>query len=129
MPNFLARSTVGVLLVLQVFSPSIVFAQQAGSQQQSKSNQDGVRPAKDSPQKPAGDWQIGESLTIFDQPNSDSPAKDSPYKQEPIIRVALATDVRAATVSTTGHLMNASDEGPQLVAMDVSRVRLEPRLL
>ncbi|HEV7745114.1 MAG TPA: SpoIID/LytB domain-containing protein [Pyrinomonadaceae bacterium] len=127
MPNFLARSTVGLLLVLQVFAPSLVCAQQSGSQPQS--NQDGARSAKDSPQKPAGEWQIGESLTIFDQPGSDSPAKDSPYKQEPIIRVALATDVRAATVSTTGHLMNASDSGPQLVAMDVTRVRLEPRLL
>ncbi|HEV7744289.1 MAG TPA: SpoIID/LytB domain-containing protein [Pyrinomonadaceae bacterium] len=130
MPNFLARSTVGLLLALQVFSPSLVCAQQGGSQQQSRpSDQDGARSPKDSPQKPAGEWQIGESLTIFDQPNSDSPAKGSPYKQEPIIRVALATDVRAATVSTTGHLMNASDDGPQLVAMDVTRVRLEPRLL
>ena len=48
---------------------------------------------------------------------------------EPKIRVALATDVRSATVSTTGQLMNATDAATTLVALDVQRVRLEPRLL
>jgi stage II sporulation protein D len=54
-------------------------------------------------------------------------ASSSP--QEPTIRVALATDVRSATISTSGHLMNANDLATTLVAMDVARVRLEPRLL
>ena len=48
---------------------------------------------------------------------------------EPKIRVALATDVRAATISTTGQLMNATDAATTLIAMDVQRVRLEPRML
>lgn len=48
---------------------------------------------------------------------------------EPKIRIALATDVRSATVSTTGRLMNASDSGRNLIALDAARVRLEPRLL
>lgn len=48
---------------------------------------------------------------------------------EPKIRIALATDARSATVSTTGHLMNASDSDRNLIALDVARVRLEPRLL
>src|ERR1043165_2089309 len=30
---------------------------------------------------------------------------------EPTIRVALSTDARSAVISTTGHLMNASDGG------------------
>lgn len=120
MRNFLARSTVAVLLAVQLISPSFAFGQQAG--------QDKARPPAP-PQQPTGDWQIGESLTIFDQPVSDSPVKESAYKQEPLIRVALATDVRSATVSTTGHLLNARDDGPTLVALDVARVRLEPRLL
>jgi stage II sporulation protein D len=37
--------------------------------------------------------------------------------------------VRSATVSTTGHLLNASDDGPAPVPLDVARVRLQPRLL
>jgi hypothetical protein len=37
--------------------------------------------------------------------------------------------VRSATVSTTGHLLQATADGATLVALDVARVRLEPRLL
>src|SRR5690349_4462085 len=48
---------------------------------------------------------------------------------EPTIRVALATDARSATISTTGHLMNASGGGTTLMALDTSRVRVDPRLL
>lgn len=47
---------------------------------------------------------------------------------EPTIRVALTTDARSAVISTTGHLMNASG-GSTLLAMDTSRVRVDPRLL
>jgi len=48
---------------------------------------------------------------------------------EPKIRVALNTDARSAVISTTGHLMNASGSGTTLVALDTSRVRVDPRLL
>ena len=48
---------------------------------------------------------------------------------EPKIRVGLATDVRAANVSTTGRLMQTTEDGATLVALEVARVRLEPRLL
>ena len=48
---------------------------------------------------------------------------------EPKIRVGLATDVRGATVSTSGRLMQTTEDGATLVALDVARVRLEPRLL
>src|ERR1043165_7960579 len=48
---------------------------------------------------------------------------------EPTIRVALNTDARSATISTTGHLLNASGNGTTLTALDTSRVRVDPRLL
>lgn len=48
---------------------------------------------------------------------------------EPTIRVALNTDARSAVISTTGHLMNASGGGKTLVALDSSRVRVDPRML
>ncbi|HET6670456.1 MAG TPA: SpoIID/LytB domain-containing protein [Pyrinomonadaceae bacterium] len=67
------------------------------------------------------------------------PATDSPAAvieravlapgPEPQIRIGLASDVRSATVSTTGRLLQATDQGATLVALDVARVRLEPRLL
>jgi stage II sporulation protein D len=134
MRNFLARSAVAVLLAVQGLGPTLVFAQQDSTQKQSTTEQSKSNSDKTSSKRPAGDWQIGESLTIFDTPASDSPVTEVPAiavlaGTEPTIRVALATDVRSATVSTSGHLMNASDEGSTLIAMDVTRVRLEPRLL
>ena len=48
---------------------------------------------------------------------------------EPKIRVALNTDARSAVISTTGHLMNSSGSSTSLVALDTSRVRVDPRLL
>ncbi|HKY43804.1 MAG TPA: SpoIID/LytB domain-containing protein [Pyrinomonadaceae bacterium] len=48
---------------------------------------------------------------------------------EPMIRVALTTDARSAVISTSGHLMNASGNGKTLLALDTSRVRVDPRLL
>jgi len=50
-------------------------------------------------------------------------------EQEPTMRIALATDVRLATVSTTGHLMSATDVATTLIPLDVARVRVEPHLL
>lgn len=127
MRNFLARSTIAALLALQVVNPTVVFSQQdtpGGSPTIKKGSGGPPEPQKTSPQKPSGEWKIDESLTVFDQPGSESSSKP-----EPTIRVALATSVRSATISTTGHLMNASDQGTTLVALNVARVRLEPRLL
>ena len=48
---------------------------------------------------------------------------------EPVMRIALATDVRAATVSTNAGLMSATDFAQTFVPLDVARVRVESRLL
>ncbi len=121
MRNFFARSMIAILLALQLLAPTLVFSQQDATQKPARTS---------SPPDESGEWKIGTPLTIFDEFGADSPVKtDRPTKQEPIIRVALATDVRSATISTSGHLMNATDLATTLVALDVSRVRLEPRLL
>lgn len=62
-------------------------------------------------------------------PIINAPALTTLSGPEPKIRVALTTDARSATISTTGHLMNASGGGSTLVALDTSRVRIDPRLL
>jgi hypothetical protein len=46
-----------------------------------------------------------------------------------MIRVALATNVRSATISSTGRLLNGNDEGENFAPLEVTRLRLEPRLL
>src|SRR5437773_7590062 len=44
---------------------------------------------------------------------------------EPLVRVALATDVRSATVSTAAHLVNTSELN--VVPLEASRLRVEAR--
>src|SRR6267142_534566 len=48
---------------------------------------------------------------------------------EPMMRIALATDVHSATVSTNAHLMSATDLAQTFVPLDVTRVRVESHLL
>jgi len=117
----LARSTLVVLLALQLLTPAFVFSQQEIRQRRTQTQ---VAPEKASAQAASGEWRPPAPPTsvTLDQSGVASP-------QEPTIRVALATDVRSATISTSGHLMNATDLATTLVAMDVTRVRLEPRLL
>ena len=62
-------------------------------------------------------------------PIISTPALTTVTGPEPTIRVALTTDARSAVISTTGHLMNANGGGKTLVALDTSRVRVDPRLL
>jgi stage II sporulation protein D len=115
MHYFLARSVVAFLLTCQLALPAFAFVPQEPAKQDKKIDT----------QKPAGDWVIGESVTIFGASTPETPVAG----KEPLIRVALATNVRSATVSTTGHLMNASEDNSKLVALDVARVRLEARAL
>ncbi|HSE18923.1 MAG TPA: SpoIID/LytB domain-containing protein [Pyrinomonadaceae bacterium] len=71
---------------------------------------------------------------VWAQPSATTPIDPVPplvlaTGPEPTIRVALTTDARSAVISTTGHLMNASGGGTTLLALDTSRVRVNPRLL
>ncbi|HEY8186975.1 MAG TPA: SpoIID/LytB domain-containing protein [Pyrinomonadaceae bacterium] len=119
-----ARGIIALLLAHQLLSPTFVFSQQ---EVRPRRTQTQVEPQKSASQSPSGEWQRPDTGTII---TLDPANAVSSSQQEPTIRVALATDARSATVSTTGgHLMNATDLATTLVAMDVARVRLEPRLL
>jgi stage II sporulation protein D len=122
MRNFLARSITALLLAPQFLTPALVFSQQEVRQRRTQTQ---VEPEKTPSQMASREWQppVTPAIVTLDQP---LPALSQP---EPTIRVALATDARSATISTNGHLMNATDISTTLVAMDVGRVRLEPRLL
>ena len=131
MRNFLARSNVAIVLALQVLSPAFVFSQQDVSQKRSQKPAQGpankeAAPPKTSPASGSGEWNIGDPVRIVTSGPSATGRSSGP---EPTIRVALATDVRSATISTTGRLMNASDQTTTLLALNVARVRVEPRLL
>ena len=118
---FLARSMIAIVLAFQFLNPSILVGQEGVRQRRS---QPPVEPASTSVPT-AEQWKAPARETVVSLAQSIT---SSDSKQEPTIRVALATDVRSATISTTGHLMNATDVATP-VAMEVARVRVEPRLL
>src|ERR1044071_2710858 len=108
MCSSLARRVVTLLLAQSLFLPI------ASAQQQE------TRPRRTQP--------------VWTPPSATTPVIASPglaiaTGPEPTIRVALTTDARSAVISTTGHLMNASGGGSTLLALDTSRVRVDPRLL
>ncbi|MDQ3256968.1 MAG: hypothetical protein M3R15_24265, partial [Acidobacteriota bacterium] len=51
------------------------------------------------------------------------------HRSEPLMRIGLATDARAASISTTSQLVTSSEEGAPSQTLGVTRVRIEPRLL
>ncbi|MBD0370583.1 MAG: SpoIID/LytB domain-containing protein [Pyrinomonadaceae bacterium] len=48
---------------------------------------------------------------------------------EPTVRIGLATNARSVTISTAGRLMKITDESAAPEALEVARVRIEPRVL
>lgn len=125
MRNSLARTAVALLLALQVPGPTTVFGQEEVRQRRTQDP-----PKADAPSRPAqpGEWKAPSNPSVISLDPSNTPIGSS-SQQQPTIRVALATDVRSATISSSGHLMNATDVATTLVALDVRRVRVEPRLL
>jgi len=109
MRSSVARRVITVLLAQSLFL-SLTLAQQTET-----------RPRRTQPAWP----QPSSSAT----PIISSPTLAVVTGPEPTIRVALTTDARSAVISTTGHLMNASGGGTTMLALDTSRVRVNPRML
>jgi stage II sporulation protein D len=111
MAIFIARRMsyvlIAVLLAQSAFLPFSIIGQQ---------------PADKSPEQ----WKVTGSRQIV---GTDQTGLATIAGPEPTIRVALATDARSATISTTGQLLSATDIAATLVALNVPRVRVEPRLL
>ena len=112
MRSSLARRVITVLLAQSLFL-SLAFAQQ---QTPPESRPRLTQPAWPQPATAATPIISSPTLAVVTGP-------------EPTIRVALTTDARSAVISTTGHLMNASDGGTKMLALDTSRVRVNPHLL
>src|SRR6185295_7674733 len=115
MRDSLVRGVIAILLALQLLLPITSFGQEVRPRR-SQSAQPATASAGTEP------WKAPATTTVSATPLP-------PGTAEPLIRVALATDARSATISTAGHLMNASDLANTLVALDVTRVRVEPRML
>ncbi len=126
MRGSLARKAIAfIILFSQSLSAAIVLGQQRADETRPRRAQPTANQSVTSP--PTEDaWRTPASETPV---SLLRPVTELVTGPEPKIRVALATNVRSATVSTTGRLMNASDLGSTLIPLDIARVRLEPRLL
>ena len=56
-------------------------------------------------------------------------AETAVLAEEPVMRIALSTDARAATISSTAELLNASSLSASPQPLETARVRIESRLL
>src|SRR5687767_12387857 len=122
MHYLLVRSSLAILLSQSLISPIAIFAQR------SVLNDVRALASRPVPAKATDEWPTN-TTPIISLDRFQDIAAPAP---EPTIRVALATNARSATISTSGQLMNATGDVNQastLVALDVARVRLEPRLL
>ena len=108
MRSCLARRVITLLLVQSFLVPALLAQQQD------------TRPRRTQPVWPA---------PAASTPVITAPTLTPLAGPEPTIRVALSTDSRSVVISTSGHLMNASGSSKTLLALDTSRVRVDPRLL
>lgn len=67
-------------------------------------------------------WQLADTTQV-------ASSNTGPIEPEPMMRIALATDVRAATVSSNSRLLSATDFAQTFVPLEVARVHVESRLL
>jgi stage II sporulation protein D len=83
-----------------------------------------VAPKVEVPEPVPGAWKIRPPSIV------DADALAGPrIEGEPTIRVALATDIRSASISSNAHLMSATDLAQTFVPLDVTRVRVDSHLL
>lgn len=111
MLSSLARSGITLLLTHSLLC-TFVFAQQP-SKEESR------------PRRVQTEW----PQPVAASPTIPTPVITSVVFPEPTIRIALSTEARSAVISSNSHLMNASGNGNTLLALDTSRVRVEPHLL
>jgi peptidoglycan hydrolase-like amidase len=121
MRSSLARRVTSLLLA-QSLLLSVSFAQQ--QQKTSEETRPRRTQSASSATTPSGAWPQPSATTPALIP---APSLTPVLGPEPTIRVALNTDARSALISTTGKLVNAS--GTDAVALDTSRVRVNPRML
>ncbi|MFL6546871.1 MAG: SpoIID/LytB domain-containing protein, partial [Candidatus Udaeobacter sp.] len=124
-------SKLSVLPLLYSFAvPSLAIAQQRGEEirpRRTKSEPEIQQPAVTSNTKPAvttdAQWKVPEHSI------ASAAATTHLSGPEPLMRIALATDVRAASVSTSSRLLSSTDPAETYTALAVGRVRIESRVL
>lgn len=131
MRSNLASKLISLLAVYSLSPCSLTIAQQRPEEgtrprrtlAESKST-DLTKSESTAKRAPAADaWKVSPSSV------TDADSLKSPTGTEPTIRIALATDVRSASISTSAHLMSSTNLAQTFVPLDVTRVRVDSHLL
>jgi stage II sporulation protein D len=75
-------------------------------------------------EKSKSTWLVDRSSVVRTASESNAAVQLS---SEPVMRIALSTGVRAATISTTARLLNASEFNSTSLPLETTRVRIESR--
>jgi stage II sporulation protein D len=111
------RIAISLLIVSALASPLSFAPSVAAQETRERPNEKGDKP-RTWPAQP-------ESIVT----KSGGPNNSVKLSAEPIMRIALSTDTRAATISTTAQLLNASELTSTPQPLETARVRVESRLL
>lgn len=113
------RIAIVLLIVGGLMSPLTFATSIAGQETRER------RAATEKKEKPTPSWP-SEDRSVVKRASGTNEAKLS---SEPVMRIALSTGTRAATISTTAQLLNASELNSTPLPLDTARVRIESRLL
>jgi stage II sporulation protein D len=115
------RTTAVLLLIASIFLSPLSFAPTALAQEMRER-----RVSSDTGEKSPSTWPANPDSVV----KTASESKVSiPLAAEPVMRIALSTGVRTATISTTGSLINASEFNSSTQPLETARVRVESRML
>jgi stage II sporulation protein D len=119
MPNPNRRIAI-VLLIVSGLISSLTFLPSIAAQETRER-----RTATEKKEKSSPTWPTENGSVVKRAGDTD----ESKLSSEPVMRIALSTGSRAATISTTAQLLNASELNSTPQPLDTARVRIESRLL
>ncbi len=114
-------STIAVSLIASLLLSPLTFATSALAQETRERRTQG-----EAKEKTQSVWPLEADSVVKKASDSKETVRLS---SEPVMRIALAIDARAATISTTARLLNASEFNSSAQPLEATRVRLESRLL
>jgi stage II sporulation protein D len=115
------RTTAVVLLIASVMLSPLSFGPSAAAQETRERRISG-----DAGEKSPRTWPANPESVVRASAESKEPGRLS---AEPVMRIALSTGVRTATISTTASLLNASEFNSSAQPLETARVRVESRML
>jgi stage II sporulation protein D len=115
------RTTAVLLLIGSVLLSPSSFAPSAAAQEIRERRVSG-----DAGEKSSRTWPANPDSIVRTASESKGPG---PLSAEPVMRIALSTGVRTATISTTASLLNASEFNSPAQPLETARVRIESRML